>query len=257
MKLKELIDTIFFYLSVPKCISCGERLKRKELALCESCLKEYNEHKMKNCSLCASSYSVCTCTMKYLDAHYIHKMIKVYRYINQSDAPSNKLLFSLKRENRDDVIRFLSSELSYSIKSALKEPDKYIIINVPRSKKNIAKYGTDHSSALAKRVSKLLSCEYYQPLKSKNKIDQKRLSGEARLRNTNYIIKRNAKDLNGKRIILIDDIVTTGASISACAMLIKSLGAKEIIGASVAIAYKDNYKAFSKNDRFFNEGKGI
>ena len=256
MKIKELFNSALFYISVPKCVCCGERLERNDLGLCNRCLSEYEEHKIKNCSICSKEYSRCSCTNKYLDSHYIHKMIKVYRYVNQSDVPSNRLLFSLKRENREDVINFLSAELANSIKASVKEPEKYIISNVPRRGKNRAKYGIDHASAVAKRVAKILSAKYYQPIISKNKTDQKLLLGEARLNNTNYILKKNAEDIKGESVILIDDIVTTGASLSACAMLIKSLGAKEIIGASVAIAYKDRYDPISKENRFFNGGKG-
>ena len=51
-------------------------------------------------------------------------------------------------------------------------------------------------------------------------------------------------------MIIIDDIVTTGASLGAAAFNIYSLGPKRIYGASVAIAYKDTYREFSKDDRF-------
>ena len=75
-------------------------------------------------------------------------------------------------------------------------------------------------------------------------------AGSDRLKNANYKLKRNAKNLDKKRIIIIDDVVTTGASMSACAMLYRALGTKNIIGATLSIAYKDNKISFETKDRF-------
>jgi predicted amidophosphoribosyltransferase len=57
-------------------------------------------------------------------------------------------------------------------------------------------------------------------------------------------------DLSSMKIIIIDDIVTTGASLGSCATQLKIAGASKVIGASVAITYKDKYIPFSKEDRF-------
>ena len=53
-------------------------------------------------------------------------------------------------------------------------------------------------------------------------------------------------DLHGKRILLVDDIVTTGASMASAATLLRANGAKKIVGASFSIAYLDPYVPFEK-----------
>ena len=53
-----------------------------------------------------------------------------------------------------------------------------------------------------------------------------------------YLNKRI--DLSGKTMVIVDDIVTTGASVSVAATLLKGAGAKRIIAASLAIAYNDD-----------------
>ena len=48
--------------------------------------------------------------------------------------------------------------------------------------------------------------------------------------------------LNGYTVIIVDDIITTGASMSSCAMLIKAYKPTKVIGAALGIAYKDTQK---------------
>ncbi len=250
MKIKELINRILFYVSVPKCVYCGEKLNYQDKALCAACLEEYNNQKHKNCSLCSKTYSKCTCTNQYLSKHYVTKLIKVYRYMPAENFPSNALIYNLKRVARNDTLEFLTDELKFSIESNIKNVSECIFINVPRRKSSIAKYGFDHAELLAKSLAKQFSAEYYQPIISKAKHDQKKMHGPDRIKNVQFAYKRNAKDLKGKTVILVDDIVTTGASMGAMAMLLRGLGTKSIIGASISIAYKDMYKKFQKGDRF-------
>lgn len=250
MKISKLIDKILFYLSVPKCIGCKKRLTANNFALCEECLSEYYNIKNRNCSLCSQHLYRCTCSNKYLDSHYIHKLIKVFRYVHRDQLPSNNLIYSLKRDNRKDVLEFLTNELVDAIKNSVEDTENIIFTNVPRRRENVLKYGADHAALLAKSVAKSFSASYYQPIISKSKREQKHMSGADRVKNARFEMKNRALDLKEKTVIIIDDIVTTGSSMGACAMLLHGLGAKKIIGAVVSIAYKDSYIPFNTDERF-------
>jgi len=165
------------------------------------------------------------------------------------------LIYSLKRDNRKDVLDFLTKELCDAIENSVNNPSEMIFTNVPRRRESIRKYGMDHASLLAKSVAKYFSARYYQPLISKSKQEQKHMSGTQRLKNASFRLKKGARSFKGKTVILIDDIVTTGSSMGACAMLLRALGAKKIIGAVVSIAYKDEYIPFNKDDRFLSYKK--
>ena len=94
-------------------------------------------------------------------------------------------------------------------------------------------------------VAEKLGIEYVELLKSKAKRPQKSLYGEARRENANFECKHRIKqNLNKKRVILIDDIITTGASMSSAAKMIKKLGTRQIIGACLGVAYKEKYIDF-------------
>ena len=250
--IMKFLDKVLFFISVPKCASCKERLNYGDKGLCNSCLEKYKDSKKRNCSICAKVLSNCSCTNKYLDSHFIHKHIKVFRYEAGEETPGNMLIYRLKRDNRSDIVDFLASELSEAIKSSVEINENTIITSVPRRRAEKLKYGIDHAQLLAKRVSKNLCVTYRSLLISKSKKPQKKTrSSEERLGNAKFKLKNENADLSGKTVILIDDIVTTGASMGSCAFQIKALMPKKIIGASLAIAYKDSYVPFSTTDRFY------
>ncbi len=248
MSFKDFINDIMFYISAPKCVSCKRRLAINEHALCKDCLKEYQNIKLQNCSICSKTLDKCSCTNKYLDKHYIHKIIKVYRYIHRSPMPSNDLIYSLKRDNRRDILKFITNEIYDAICNTFDpaELKDYIFTNVPRRKKSKKKYGIDHSALLAKSIAKRFSAVYYQPIYSKSRKAQKKTEGKERIDNARFKMKRSARSLKDKKVIILDDVITTGASMGACAILIHRLGAKSIIGVSISIAYKDRYEPFLK-----------
>lgn len=257
MNLNNIFERIIYYLTVPKCICCSEILDFGDKALCKTCLKSYNENKNQRCSVCKNVYSKCSCTNDYLSKRFVKKLLKVYRYRPSSSPnekiPSNELIYHIKRGYRRDIVDFLSDEMVSVIKQNIKY-EKFVITSVPRSRSRIIKYGIDHSRKIAEAIASKLDIEYVSLLKSNSKKAQKKTHGDERFKNISfdYIdnIDKHKDAISGRGIILFDDIVTTGASMGGCSVLLKGLGAKSIIGASLSIAFKDNYVAFSKDDRF-------
>ena len=92
---------------------------------------------------------------------------------------------------------------------------------------------------LAKAVADRLSGRYIELLKSNAKNPQKSLDSAERRKNADFYLV-NDIDLKGKTVIIIDDIITSGSSMANAAALVRSLGSKDIVAASLAIAYKDS-----------------
>ncbi len=239
MNKKEIMDRVLFALSVPKCTCCKSRLKYGEKGLCLDCYAVFEEFKTRNCSRCGRILNRCDCSMDFLESHYIKRVIKCFRYLGREEAaPGNSLIYSLKRDNRSDVLSVCTNELSFAISNSIENPERYIFTNVPRRKSAVVEYGIDHSALLAKSLAKHFDAEYLPLLASKSKKEQKSLDKEERFQNADFYIAKEI-DLTGKRVIIIDDIITSGASMAKSAALIRSLGCREIIAASLGIAYKD------------------
>lgn len=247
MKIKEFINRALFYISVPKCVLCKEKLDYNESGLCKSCKIVYEAHKQRNCPHCAKILSKCFCSYDYLESHGIKNLVKIFRYSKtEQSLPSNYLIYSLKQDNRDDVLSFLADELSQAIEYSVKlDSAEYVITNVPRRRKAIIDFGYDHAADLAKEVAKRLGINYVMLLKSKSKKSQKSVHGHERAENAKFEYKCDKSlSLKGKHVIIVDDIVTTGSSMSNCAALIRALKPKRIIGACLGIAYRESYIDF-------------
>ncbi len=239
MNISELKDRVLFALSVPTCVRCKERLVYGEKAFCHVCSAEFNENVTRNCSRCARKLSECDCTTSYLSAHFVKRVIKCYRYNNRDEiTPENALIYSLKRDNRQDVLTVAADLMEKSIRNSIADPENYLFINVPRRRKAILEYGIDHSALLAEELARRFGAEYVPILKSNAKAPQKSLETLERFKNADFAIQKEL-DLTNKKVILVDDIITSGASVSSAAMHIRSMGCKSITAATLAIAYRD------------------
>lgn len=240
IKIKNIMDRVFFALSVPTCVCCKRRLSYGEKAFCPECYAVFEENKNRNCARCARKLDRCDCTNDFLCTHFVKRVLKSYRYINRGEISSgNALIYSLKKDNRSDVLDFCTEEMVNIISAHIENPREYIITNVPRRKSAIIEYGIDHSAMLAKSVAKSLHARYIPLLGSKAKEPQKSLETIDRLKNADFYIAKR-RNLTGKSVIIIDDIITSGASVGSAAALVRSLGSKDIVAVCLAIAYKDD-----------------
>jgi len=242
MKLSEFWHRAAYYLTVPRCVCCGEPLSVDERALCEECRLSYENMKDRTCSLCFSAIRECTCPCHFLDTHYVHKLIKVTRYVRgDADVPSNALVYALKQDHRDDIFSFIADDMATSIRASGIPTEDALFIGVPRRTRAIRHFGFDHAAILASYLAKRLGGKSLRLLRSDSKRAQKEMHGIERLENirirTRFRYRRT--DLSGKRIFLIDDIVTTGASMGITAMHLRGMGAKRIVGVCFSIAYMD------------------
>lgn len=153
----------------------------------------------------------------------------------------------LKRNKNPRTAGFLAAQM-LSVLSADKElptmePENTIITFVPRSRNAVLRYGFDQARLLAEALSERtgIACEE-TVRRRRNGREQKKLNAAQRKRNVKHLFEPIAnidEAVSGKNIILIDDIVTTGASMAACVSYLVRARAGKIICLSVAAVYKD------------------
>ena len=112
-----------------------------------------------------------------------------------------------------------------------------IITWVPLSRQRLRRRGYDQARLLAEEISARKGIPCVQTLKKRRNNRAQSTTGGAEQR------RRNVKDvymplpgaeIQGKRILLVDDIITTGATLSECAGVLKSCGAAEVSALTLA-----------------------
>lgn len=216
-----------------KCISCGELINKRQSCFCPNCENELNNEISEKCGGCGKSYSECNCRPEYLKEY---RLISVMPYGEGTDV-CRKIILFCKYRNRFQPFEFMAER----IERVLRDNGLYrgiYIAYVPRSPIKAAKYDHDQALVLAAHVSKRLSLPLMHILGCKTtEHDQKALRADLRLSHarTRFFIKNSEMGMAaGKRFILIDDVVTSGATMRRCAELLYLDGAKEVICVSAA-----------------------
>lgn len=229
----------------PRCGGCRALLKRsradeRDGALCGKCRAAWENDKKEVCNYCKSEVSLCRCVPDLLAKAGCGIYRKLTYYSNSQDsAVKNRIVYLCKKKRLSRVYGFLAEEAKDAIAELRegKDPENTVIAYVPRRYAARDENGTDQALCLAQA----LSAEYGIPRvravlrnRKKGKKEQKHLSVPERIRNARDAFLFNPKcDLRGKHVILVDDIVTSGASMAACAKLLYRAGAVSVSAFSV------------------------
>ena len=232
--MRELLSRIIF---VHKCVGCNKILAEEDFnrAFCYDCREVYLASKMEICSECSLEAKECSCMPKLLKKDALRFKKLFFYNKNKRSQPQNRLIYYLKRNKAKRVIKEVAKELELLVKNAIEEFEVFedaVLVCVPRSKKSAALYGFDQSKIICKELSALCNMEFVDALKRRRGRQQKMLTAGERRKNIGRLLYANQKviqKLEGKNVILIDDVVTTGASMSACIEILRSVGVRNVI----------------------------
>lgn len=216
MKLYHFLMELLF---PPKCVLCRKLLKDGEMDLCGACRvdgPEYPNRKIK---------------LPFLDS-----FAAVWYYEGNVRSSLLRYKFHNARVYGVSYGRILAMKL-------LREyPEGFDILTwVPVSRLRRLRRGYDQVELLAKAVGAELGLPPVPTLKKiRNNRPQSRMKDPA-ARKANvlgaYRVLETA-DVTGKRVVLLDDILTTGATAGECARMLRMAGAREVHCAAVAAARK-------------------
>ena len=238
---------------VPKCVSCFSVIESDKEALCEECKHTYQLESKLECSVCRRPHAYCTCRVEFEGAYI--PLFHVTGYDIKRNAISKNIVLHIKDNNYPAAFDFMAGEMTEVLKLRLplitSAPlDQIILTWVPRSEKAKRRAGHDQSDEMAKRIAALLGCRLLPMFENSSVSFQKTLSKDKRRENAknSYSLKEGVIDAVGHRhVVLVDDIVTTGASIGACAKLLRDSGIKHLS----ALVYAKTDSPKSATDDFF------
>ena len=169
----------------------------------------------------------------------------LYFAINYRNSLIKNLIQKFKYE---PFVKELREPLSSLILNHFQLMDKppnftdFLLVPVPLEKRKIRWRGFNQAEEIGKELSNFLKIPLLDDvlIKIKETLSQVELSGKEREENIKgvFVIK-NKEKIEGEKILLVDDVYTTGATMKECARILKEAGAKEIIGIVVARARPD------------------
>ncbi len=217
-------------LFVNKCAHCGAHTQD---ALCKNCKTPIRLLNFGLCQRCGKPIENCIC--KALGKAPI-RIASAYKL---EEPAVSSLIYKLKSKGNKRVVRFLSGAMAEKFEREFAGIAFDFVTFVPTTPKKLRQKGFDHARLLAEKIANELKLPLISPpIKRRQKPAQKFLSRLARLLNADSAFKLCGKATLRGTALLIDDVVTTGATLSACAELLLRAGADKVYCLTAATAAK-------------------
>ena len=215
-----LIDLIFPL----RCILCDDVVPSKH-ALCSCCLKELDILTKEDscCERCGKKNIDCICRFAEFSFSGI---ISVFTYSEQSKP----IIHVLKYDPDSPVSDLLAQLMADALEKRLSCQKFDFITEVPMNNKEMIRRGHNQAQTLARKIGLIANIPYLESpiVRVPDTMAQHTLSAAKRFENVknSYDLAVNTA-INGK-VLLVDDVVTTGATLHRCSALLRSCGAQEV-----------------------------
>ncbi len=234
---KDLVGRVLLDLIYPRCCPlCKRVLEFWENEVCDTCLKKQKWVKPPYCLKCGKTvesvedeYCVdCTAIVKSYQRGY-----PAFDYVGElKDA-----LYAFKYNNQREYGEFFADCIMHQYGEEFErlQLDGLIPVPVHRWKKRARGY--NQAEVLAKAIGKRLGVSVYPSylVRVVNTNPQKELNDKTRMKNLKNAFKIGQNKIKLKKILLVDDIYTSGATIEACTKVLLTAGVEKVYYTSVAI----------------------
>ena len=225
-KAKDWIKSLF---------SALDDLLYPEDVLCLCCARALGEDAQMNiCPTCAKALerlAVMQRERERTEAPPEIREISSVRAAYPYDAQAKRLIWKLKYESVRSAAQPLASAMA-----ELTHPQAEVIVPVPTDRKRLKKRGFNQASVIAEAIGRKAGIPVVQALeRTQSRASQTSLTAEQRRENLVGCMTV-CEMVAGKRILLVDDVITTGSTIEEAARALHQAGAAEIHACAAAQA---------------------
>lgn len=217
------------------CTLCGVHSRE---SLCAPCQRELPFHHTMGCPRCnAEGVLQQLCGACLSDPPHFDETISAFRYA----YPLDRLVQAYKFNANLSLLPLFADALVRAIGNFDAAARPNLVIPLPLAPRRLAERGFNQASLLGERVSKTLAIRFEARgmLRVRETPPQSGLSREARLKNVRGAFDC-ANRLDGLRVAVVDDVMTTGATLSEAAKALKKAGAAHVSAWVIARALRDD-----------------
>lgn len=229
--VKNITQDFFNLVMPPTCLSC-KAVVYEQGQICAECWPKMNfigKYKCKKCGLPFEFDLGDKAKCDYCEREKPN--FKIARSVCKHEDVARKLIVRLKFQDRTHLAPYIAKLMVGSGNEVLKNADIIAPIPLHYRRKIFRKY--NQAALLAQNISKQSSV-YYEPFllkRIRHTKQQTSLSKKQRVKNVAGAFELSSNiNINGKNIVLIDDVMTTGSTLEACTKPLREAGAKSVSG---------------------------
>lgn len=189
------------------CKACVSKIKRIQMPACMKCGKQLDVDEQELCRDCQ---------------RVKHEFIRCVAAFSYSDSMKQSM-YAFKYNNRREYAGFYADSICDMWANTIKSWAPEVMVPVPLHSSKLRKRGYNQASVLAHKLSQKLGIPVDDKylLRTRKTTPLKELSDKERALNLKnaFQVKRNS--VKYKKIVLVDDIYTTGNTLDECARAIK------------------------------------
>lgn len=233
---EKLIDRMLDGLFPLRCPICGQIPKEGKVLACSSCKKGLTYIEAPICLMCGvpvkREYTLCTNCIN--QTHIFERNLSVWEY----STPMKRSLYAFKYNSKCEYAKFYGEEAVKRYGVLFKMWGVQVVIPVPLHKTRQRIRGYNQSACFGREVAKGLSLPFCKDvlIRRKETNAQKTLSLGERSRNLCRAFCTKEGNIPYQRVLLVDDIYTTGSTLDQCALALKSAGVEVVFTLTIARA---------------------
>jgi ComF family protein len=227
----------------PRCLACGA-IVESQGRLCAGCWRSLTFLGPPQCRLCGYPLPHAVpdaplCGACAVEPPAFDRARAALRY----DEGARSLILAFKHADRTDSAPAFGRWLARAGAELLAGAD--LIAPVPLHRWRLLKRGYNQAAILARALAREAGVALVPDLLQRRRAtpSQQGLSGQARLANVTPAAFRphpwHKARLDGRRVVLVDDVMTTGATVGACARVLRRAGAVEVDVLTLARVVRD------------------
>ena len=228
--LDDFVDLLFPTL----CLGCTNSLSANEKILCTKCrisLPETNQHK--------EPYDL-NLLNKFAGKVPV-RFLASYLFFSKGGIVQ-KLIHAIKYKGQKEVAKEIASWYGYQLQlqtTLIQEID--VIVGVPLHKSRFQQRGYNQADCIAEGLSEALNIPMRTDVLLRNyfKESQTRKNRLERWQNVKTVFSvQNEREIENKHVAIVDDVLTTGATLEACAIELLRAGCKSVSVLTLAAAHR-------------------